>query len=372
MNIDALRLVRTFQDLVAIDSPSFREGAMAAEVRARLEGLGLTVREDGAARALNGESGNLFTALPGAPGLPPLLLCAHMDTVEPARGKRAVVDPDGTIRSAGDTVLGADDLAAVAAILEVLRVLKEGGLPHRSAELLFTVAEEPYCRGANAFDFSQVTAREAYVFDCDAPMGAAVTAAPTILQFSALVTGRAAHAGFAPEEGLSAIAVAAQALSHLTWGRISPTATLNFGLIEGGLATNIVPDRCLVRGEIRSTDHREALDLADGVRLGFRRFCGLAGAGLEFTQECPIQAYRTPEDAPVVRRYRAVCEELGLPYEAITSFGGSDNNVLAQQGITGIVCASAMHRCHTCGEYSTVAELTALAELILRLLTRSE
>jgi len=372
VHIDAQRLVRTFQDLVRIDSPSFHEGAMAKEVRSRLENLGLTVREDGAAQALNGESGNLFTALPGSLGLPPLLLCAHMDTVEPARGKRAVVEPDGTIRSAGDTVLGADDLSAVAAILEVLQVLKDSGLPHRSLELLFSVAEEPYCRGANAFDFSQVTAREAYVFDCDAPMGAAVTAAPTILQFSALVTGRAAHAGFAPEDGLSAIAVAAQALSHLSWGRVSPTATLNFGLIEGGLATNIVPDRCLIRGEIRSTDHQEALDLADGVRLGFLRFCGLAGAGLEFTQDCPIQAYRTPEDAPVVTRYAAVCREMGLPYEPITSFGGSDNNVLAQKGIAGIVCASAMHRCHSREEYSTVAELTALAELILRLITRAE
>lgn len=357
------RLADTFAALVAIDSPSQGERRMADALTGRLKALGLTVTEDDAGEQIGGSSGNLYGFLPGALDLPSLLLCAHMDTVAPWQGKRTVREADGTIHSAGDTVLGADDLAAVAVILEVLTALKESGAPHRPIEVLFSVSEETYCEGAAVFDFSRVRAREAYVLDYEGPLGAAVVAAPTILGFTAAVTGRASHAGFAPEQGISALLAAARAVTAVHSGRVAPDTTVNFGLVEGGSGTNIVPQTCTVRGEIRSMDHGRALEQAALVREAFERACAESGAALEFQERCFIQAYRVAEDAPVVRRYFDACRARGYETSVVDTFGGSDNNVLAQHGITGVVLPSAMHRCHSCGEYTSVAELAAVAAL---------
>lgn len=357
------RLADTFAALVAIDSPSRGERRMADELTGRLEALGLTVTEDDAGEQIGGSSGNLYGFLPGTLDLPPLLLCAHMDTVAPWQGKRAVRETDGTIHSAGDTVLGADDLAAVAVILEVLTALRESGVPHRPIEVLFSASEETYCEGAAVFDFSRVRAREAYVLDYEGPLGAAVVAAPTILGFTAAVTGRASHAGFAPEQGISALLAAARAVTAVPSGRVAPDTTVNFGLVEGGSGTNIVPQTCTVRGEIRSMDHGRALEQAALARSAFERACAEIGASLDFQERCFIQAYRVAEDAPVVRRYFDICRARGYETSVVDTFGGSDNNVLAQHGITGVVLPSAMHRCHSCGEYTSVAELAAVASL---------
>lgn len=372
IRINTPRLVALFQELVAIDSPSFGERAMADVLTAKLKELGFSVEEDDAAEKLGGTAGNLIASLPGSLELPPILLCCHMDTVAPAFGKRAVVDPDGKIRSGGDTVLGADDLAAVAEILEAVRALREQGIPHRPVELLVSAAEEPYCRGASVLDCSRFRAREAYVLDYDGPIGSAAIAAPTIVDFEICVEGKSAHAGFAPEQGVSAIVAAAKAMARFPGGRISGTATLNYGKIEGGRATNIVPDRCVIRGEIRSAEDAFAFELLDRLERTFREACGPLGAGVTVTHRCLIHAYDTPEDAPVVRRYKRVCSRLGFPVELVRTFGGSDNNCLAYGGIQGIVMACAMHGCHTCGEYTTVRELTDAARITAALLTDEE
>lgn len=357
------RLADTFMSLVAIDSPSYGERQMADVLTERLRALGLCVEEDDAGEKIGGTSGNLYGFLPGTLDLPPLLLCGHMDTVAPWQGKRAVREADGTIRSAGDTVLGADDLAAVAVILEVLEALRDSGLSHRPVEVLFSASEETYCVGASAFDFSRIRSREAYVLDYEGPLGQAVTAAPTILDFTARVTGRASHAGFAPEAGISALVTAARAVTGVRSGRVAPDTTVNFGMVEGGSGTNIVPETCTVRGEIRSMSHQRALEQMELVRQAFARACTDSGAVLDFTDRCFIRAYRVKEDAPVVQRYFAVCRSRGYETAAVDTFGGSDNNVLSAHGITGVVLPSAMHRCHSCGEYTSVKELAAVAEL---------
>lgn len=363
VQIDRERLAATFAALVAIDSPSYGERQMADELTARLRRLGLTVEEDDAAAVIGGNSGNLYGFLPGDETRSPLLLCAHMDTVAPARGKRAVREPDGRIHSAGDTVLGADDLAAVAIILEVLTALRESGAPHRPVEVLFSASEETYCVGASAFDFTKLRSREAYVLDYEGPLGEAVVAAPSILDFTAEVRGRASHAGFSPEAGVSAITTAARALCAVKSGRVSADTTLNFGCIQGGLATNIVPDCCTVRGEIRSSRHDLALEQLGLVRSAFAGACAESGAELLFRDKCFLRAYCLSETAPVVRRYARICRARGYETKAVATFGGSDNNLLSAHGIEGIVMAAAMHGCHSCGEYTSVDELAAVAEV---------
>jgi tripeptide aminopeptidase len=175
------------------------------------------------------------------------------------------------IRSRGKTVLGADDMAGVAAILEALQVIREKNLPHGPVEVLFTVAEEAYAKGAGVFDFAKLMSEEAYVLDLAGPVGTAAYAAPSILSFTAVIRGRASHAGFAPQKGIHAIAVAADAISMMPMGRIDEETSVNVGTIAGGLGTNIIPDKCVVRGEVRSLSHEKAVKQAELVKKQFER-----------------------------------------------------------------------------------------------------
>ncbi len=362
------RLLQTFSALVAVDSPSFGERAMADCLRDRLSALGIDCTEDDAGAMLGGNAGNLFARVPGSLDQPALLFCVHMDTVEPARGKRAVVHEDGRITSAGDTVLGADDLAGVAAILEVLETLRERKIPHRPLELLFTVAEEPYCAGVRHFDFTQCAAKTGFVLDLTGPVGTAAVAAPTILSFTVEITGRAAHAGFAPETGVHAIAVAAAGLMRLKQGRLEAGTTLNVGRISGGTAANIVPACCTLSGEIRSMRHARALELYDTLRTVFREEAARVGASVRTACDIPLHAYRACETGDAVRRFTRACTAAELPVRFVETFGGSDNAALQQHGIDGLVLANAMFCCHSTNEYTTAEDLQKTAALLYALI----
>lgn len=369
MPISRERLVSQFSRLVSIDSPSREERAMGDYLKEQLTGLGIPVLEDDAGGRIGGTCGNLYAFLEGDGALEPLLFSVHMDTVEPSRGKRAVIGTDGIIRSGGDTVLGADDCAGIAAILEAVRSLVEDGAPHRPVELLFSAAEEIYSGGAAVFDCSRLRSREAYVLDLTGPVGEAAYRAPSILPLEVTVRGRAAHAGFAPEDGVHAIAAAADAVSKLTMGRLDEDTTFNIGLIQGGTATNIVPDLCVLRGEVRSYSHERALEAAEAVRVQFERSAAVFGAAAECSVRVGCRAYETAKEHPVVRRFEAACRRLNLPFALRSTFGGSDNNLWAERGIAGIVLACAMNRCHSCEEYSTVEELERIAALVRLLMT---
>ena len=362
------RLISEFFSLVSIDSPSFKEAEMCKYLKKRLTELGIRYYEDDAALALESESGNLYAFLEGNLPGDPLLFCTHMDTVEPSHGKIAIASEDGIIKRKGNTVLGADDCSGIAAILEALNIINEHRLPHRPIELLFTVAEEAYCRGAEKFDFSKIKAKEGYVLDLTGPVGTAAYKAPTTTVFTAVIHGKSAHAGFAPEEGISAIRAASNAISKLTTGRIDEETTVNVGTISGGLATNIVPDECTVTGEIRSYSHQNAMAQLEISREIFETACLEMNAPLDFFIRSGCEAYETPLDHIVVKRFKNACLKQGLSGSLTSTFGGSDNNQLAKNGITGLVIASAMNCCHSCDEYTTVDELCRLSELALSLM----
>lgn len=342
---------------------------MADCLRDRLAALGISCKEDNAGAALGGTAGNLFARVPGTLEQPALLFCTHMDTVAPACGKRAVLHEDGRITSAGDTVLGADDLAGMAVLLEVLESLREQNIAHRPLELLFTAAEEPYCAGVRHFDFSQCAAKTGFVLDLTGPIGTAAVAAPTILSFTVEVTGRAAHAGFAPEAGVHAIDAAARGLVRLRQGRLEGGTTLNVGLISGGAAANIVPERCVLSGEIRSMRHDRALALYDALCEVFREEAQAVGACARVDCDVPLRAYRAAENGDAVRRFQRACAAERLPVRLIETFGGSDNAALQAHGIDSIVAANAMFSCHSTDEYTTVEDLKKTALLVARLIT---
>ena len=367
--INEQRLLAEFLKLVSFDSESLHEGPIRDHLKQRLTELGLEVREDDAAARLGSEAGNLYARLDGAGES--VLFSAHMDTVSPGRGKRAVVE-DGTVRSDGTTVLGADDCAGLAAILEALTVLRERDLPHPPIELLFTVAEELYGQGSVLFDYARLTSGAAYVLDLSGPVGRAAVCAPTILRLDIAVRGRAAHAGFCPERGVNALRIAASALAEIPTGRVAEDTTVNFGVISGGTGVNVVPEEVRISGEIRSLRHERAVEKSEGVAGVFREKARALGGDAEITVTEQVRAYRIGSRDPVVRRFERAAMAMGLEPRQVTTFGGSDNNHFVRHGIRGIVLACGMNEVHSVRETQDVAELVRLAELTLRLMEKEE
>lgn len=358
------RIRREFATMVGFDSVSLNERACADWLRERLEELGFEVEEDDAGEALGGNAGNLHAWLPGTLDEEPVLLCGHMDVVEPGRGKRAVFHEDGRITSDGTTVLGADDIAAIIEILEGVRAVLASGRAHRGIELLFFVDEEAYDGGSRVFDYRALRSREAYVLDVSGAPGTAAIAAPTIISLTATVTGKAAHAGFEPETGINAIACAAAAIAGLAQGHMNDHTTFNIGTIAGGAQANVVPECCVCTGEIRSSDHTEALQTVETVRRAFEAAAERYGAEARVDAEVRIKAYHASADAICVERFQAACRTLSLEGALIETFGGSDNNSLAEHGIEGIVLSCGFVNPHSTAEYVRMQDLLVGARLV--------
>ncbi len=367
--VDKLRMTEEFCRLVAIDSISFREKNMAAELTRVLEELGFDVTMDGAGEYYQSECGNLYARLKGDLKGDPILFSSHMDTVEPGIGKKAILQEDGTITSDGTTVLGADDLSGIVSILEAVRTIREEKIPHRSIEILFTIAEEVYVRGSEVFDFTKIKAREAYVLDLDGPIGRAAYKAPTFISFTAAINGKASHAGFAPEKGIHAIAIAAEAIVRIPQGKVDDETTVNIGMIEGGTATNIVPERCILKGEIRSHSHEKAMAKAREIERIFHDTANHRMGTCDYQPVILSFAYHVAESHPVISRFIKACDELSIAPELIETMGGSDNNKFLQEGITGIVIACGMHQVHSCKEYTHVDDLEKCCQLLVKLMT---
>lgn len=371
MNRD--RLISTFCRLVSIDAPTFGEREMADVLKAELEKLGFTVEEDKAGEVYGGTAGNLYGFRKGTLSGEPLLFSTHMDTVEPSKGKRAVLQEDGRIVSGGTTVLGADCMAGTAAILEAVRELMEEETSFRDLEVVFFIGEEKHLKGSAVFDFSRIVAKESYILDLSGPVGTAAFWAPTLIDFQIQVYGKAAHAGFAPEEGIHAVAAAARAVARMELGHVGEDMTVNIGAIRGGgTSTNIVPDACQLIGEVRSLSHEQALKQVHSIEQLFQEEAEKLGARSELSFQIPIYAYSTPKDHPSVRRFQRACGKLGLSGELKSTFGGSDQSNLSRHGIQGLVLASSMEQVHTCQEYTTVLELVRLTELVKCLMQDEE
>ena len=362
------RICREFARLVEIDAPSFGERQMADYLKKKLAELGAEVEEDKAGEVIGGNAGNILGILKGTLPGPPVFLCAHMDTVEPALHKKAVFLEDGTITSAGDTVLGADDAAGLVQILEGIRMVQEAGCPHRDLEILFPAAEEVYTKGSSAFDFTKLRGKEAYVLYLSGPVGMAAAKAPSLISFQITIQGKAAHAGFEPKKGIHAIVAAAKAIAEVPQGHLDQDTTCNVGLIKGGTATNIVPEACMVQGEIRSFAHEKALACMENIKRIFEKEAENAGASCQAEIEIHLEAYETEKTEVVVRHFQKACKDLGLPGGLTETFGGSDNNSFAKHGIPGLVLSNGMYQAHSTKEYTTYEDLEKGAKLIARLI----
>lgn len=374
--VNYARLRDFFLEIVRIDSLSRREREVAMRLARELESAGLNCRFDGAAEKVHGNCGNLIGHLDGTrAGVAPLLLCAHMDTVVPGEGVKPVVDGD-IIRTDGSTVLGGDDKSGCAIICEVLHQLREGKIEHGPIDAVFTVCEEIGLQGARNLDLGLIRAREGLVFDSDSPGYLFVRGAGAQgLRFT--VRGLEAHAGMAPERGLSAIKIAAEAISAMRLGRIDDETTANLGTIQGGRAGNIVPNEVVVRGEARSNDSRKLTAQVEHMIGCFKEAVARAAvtvdgkriqAELEYRSVPSYAAMNVPEDAPIVRKVIEAARRLGREVKPQSTGGGCDANIFNQRGLVVANLGTGMHDIHTVREWLDVRDMAATAEVTLELI----
>jgi tripeptide aminopeptidase len=366
--VNIQRILENFKSMVALDSPSHDERLVCEYIKKYLKSIGIEAIEDNAGEKSGGTTGNLYAYIEGDNSLSPLLFSAHMDTVEPSHNKVAIIREDGKITSAGDTVLGSDDISGLVSILEALTVIIENNLEHRPIELLFTVSEETHCGGSAFFDYSLLKSKQAYVFDMDGDIGGAANKAPTILSYEARFIGQSAHAAFAATEGVHAIKPAAKAISKIPCGAVADEMTANVGVIQGGKATNIIPDLCEIKGEIRSFDDSKVMTFFNEVEDICKASAEEFGAKVEIEYDIAVKAFNVEENSETAKRFKNCCASLGLSGELFTTFGGSDCNVFAQYGVDGIVVATGMNNCHAVNEYTSVNELKMAAKLALELM----
>jgi tripeptide aminopeptidase len=358
-----------FRELAAIPSPSGRERPVADRTLAYLRDLGLDPTEDDAGAEIGSDMGNIHVALPPSGGVDgvPIFLNAHLDTVPPT----GPIDPEvrnGVVVNRHDTILGADNKAAVVVMLAAVADLVRTGRPHAGVELVLTPMEEVGLKGAKAFDISRLRARVGYCYDHAAPIGNVVLAAPTQRTLRFRFVGRAAHAGIAPEEGRSAVVAAARAIADMPLGRIDAETTANVGLITGGIAGNIVPPECLVESEARSRDPVRLREQVQAMLDAATFAANLAECELESRIEPEYDGYRFTRSDPAVRLAARALEASGREPVYIESGGGADANVWNARGLECVNLCNGMAEIHTASEHIAAADLDAMLDITLALI----
>ena len=372
--INSTRLGETFQFLAEIDSVSKEEGEISLEIEKILKGLGAKTFFDNAGDKIGSGTGNLLAKFKGTVSAPPLMLNAHMDTVEPGRGIKPVFT-DGIFTSAGDTILGGDDKSAIAIIFEVIRVLKENSISYSPLEIVFTVCEEVGLLGAKNLDFSLISAEYGYSLDSAETEGL-VTNAPAANRLKFVIYGKDAHAGASPEKGINAIWLASRAIADLNTGKIDDETTCNIGTIQGGTATNIVPAIVTVKGEARSHDQKKLDNITNIMVSSFKNTIkkytdesidkNLPRLKYYVEKEFPMN--NIPHDHRVVTLAMEAGKNLGKKMVLKKTGGGSDANIFFEQGIMTAVLGTGMRDVHTIRENIRLADMVSSAELLLEII----
>lgn len=356
-------LIDEFIELVSIDAESGCEAEIAARVMSKLRDIGLDVEMDDAGTKFGGNAGNVIAR---AGKGDPIILCAHLDRVKPGNGIKPVVE-NGLIRSSGDTVLAADDISGVVAILAGLREVKRHK-PLPAVEIIFTVSEETRLLGSRHLDYSRLRSKMAYIFDASGPVGTVVTSSPTHVGFDVHVVGQAAHAAVNPEDGVSAIQAAAFAISKLPFGWVDDHTTTNVGVLSGGAATNIVCDSVRFKGEIRSLVASRASELANEFTGTIISEAKAHGTEAEVVSAVEYSGYSIDRNALVVARVVEALQRIGVTATFEFTMGGSDGNIFNANGISSIVLGTGCQLVHSTREFIPVSELVASARLVESLL----
>lgn len=366
--INEKRLVEQFFELVQIDSETKNEAAIAKVLKDTFTELGLDVFEDDTTGVTGHGAGNLICTLPATKEqVDPIYFTSHMDTVVPGQGIKPAIK-DGYIVSDGTTILGADDKAGLAVMIEVLHVIQEQDLAHGKIEFIITVGEESGLVGAKALDRSLVTAKYGYALDSDGRVGNIIVAAPTQAKVAAKIFGKTAHAGVAPEKGVSAITIAAKAISRMPLGRIDAETTANIGSFQGGQQTNIVCDFVDILAEARSLVPEKMEAQVQKMKEAFVMAAVEMGGRAEVEVTVMYPGFKYGDGDHVVEIAKQAAAKIDRTCELQQSGGGSDANIIAGFGIPTVNLAVGYEDIHTTNERIPVEELTKLAEMVLAII----
>ncbi|EHB64337.1 MULTISPECIES: tripeptidase T [Paenibacillus] len=361
------RIIQEFMELVQVDSETKHEEAISGVLKEKFGSLGLEVVEDDAKDKTGHGAGNLIITwkAEGAEKAPKVLFTCHMDTVTPGRGIKPTLGEDGWIRSDGTTILGADDKAGIAALLEGIRVIQENKIPHGQIQFVITVGEESGLVGARALDPKYLEAEMGFALDSNGELGSIVVAAPTQAKIKMIIKGKSAHAGVNPEDGISAIQVASKAISKMKLGRIDKETTANIGKFQGGGATNIVCDYVEIDAEARSIVQekvdKQVGDMREALETTVREY----NANCEFISEIVYPAYSFNEHDAVVQLAQRAIRGLGMQADTFTSGGGSDANIFNGLGIPTVNLAIGYRDIHTTKERIKAEDLEKAAQIVV-------
>lgn len=362
------RLLNEFFELVQIDSETKNERNIANILTEKMTAFGFNVFEDDSAARSGHGAGNLIATMKGTlENADPIYFTCHMDTVVPGLGIKPELREDGYIYSDGTTILGADDKAGIAALFEMIRVIKEENIPHGEIQFVITAGEESGLAGAKEMDPKLITAKYGYAVDSDGKVGGIVTAAPYQAKVWATIHGKTAHAGVAPEKGVSAINIAAKSIAAMTLGRIDEETTANIGSFHGGQATNIVCDEVTIIAEARSIQENKLDGQLTHMEETFTRVAEEMGGKATVKMERMYPGFSFKEDEKVVQTAIRAIKKVNRTPELLTSGGGSDGNVFNGAGIPTVTLSVGYEEIHTKNERMPVEELEKLTELLIEI-----
>ncbi|MDT5268698.1 MAG: tripeptide aminopeptidase [Acidobacteriota bacterium] len=374
--INEERIKNLLLELVQLDSVSREEREVAQHIKQLCEEMGAEVFIDDAGEQVGGNTGNVIARFPGTiPTADAIMMSAHMDTVVPGKGVKPIVEGD-IIRTDGSTVLGGDDKSGCSVIIETIRCLQEQSIPHAPIDAVFSICEEVGLLGAKHLDLSKVRARYGIVFDSDDP-GFLFTKGPSANHFEFQIYGLESHAGVAPEQGISAIRIAAEAINNMKLGRIDDETTANIGVIRGGEATNIITNLVTLKGEARSLDDEKLEaqtahivkcleDAAAKQEVTVDGVTTKARVESHVTRE--YHAMDVSDDSRVVKLVIEAAARMGLKVETMASGGGCDANIFNKRGIECANLGTGMRAIHTVKEWLDVKDMYASAEMTLEIM----
>lgn len=358
--MNTARLTERFFRYVRCASESGAERDFCLLVEEEFKRLGVPFWRDEIGEKIGSNGWNLIAKLPGE-GKPILFSC-HMDTVSPGKGIMPILE-NGVVRSAGDTVLGADDKSGIAAVLEALESILEEGVPHRPVEILFSLCEESGLLGSRHADYSRFESKEGLVLDCG-EVGLIKNRAPAIVHLHIRVRGKAAHAGVAPEQGVHALKAAAEAVANITCGHPDDMTVMNVANFVSAGATNVVPELATFDMEIRSfteTLLQKHIRLVEGA---IQDACRTYGAIYEMELDRQSDSLFVPEDGPLVGKVRELYAQMGIELRVEGTFGGCDATWLYAHGIQALNTGTGMTNAHSVNETIAVEDLQNTTRMV--------
>ncbi|QUH25089.1 M20/M25/M40 family metallo-hydrolase [Serpentinicella alkaliphila] len=361
------RVVKEFMELVQIAGHSGEEGEIAKHLKEKLEGLGLKVSIDKAGEKMGGQTGNIIGKLKGTKPGEKIMFSCHMDTVKPGEGIKPQIK-DGAIYSDGTTILGADDRAGIAAILEGIKLLKDNNIEHTDVEVVFSIWEEGGLNGAKNLDLDQVEAKYAFVLDSSGSPGEIIIQGPAQDRINVKIKGKSAHAGLYPEKGISAIMIAARAIDNMKLLRIDEETTANIGVINGGEATNIVTAEVSISAEARSINEAKLDKQTKHMAEMFEKAASDFGGVAEVITSREYPSFKISENEDIVVKLKQVFKNIGIEGHTTSTGGGSDTNILNGYGIKAVNLGIGARNPHTFEEHITIEDLVNDAKMVVEII----